>query len=94
MVRHIRRVVTLVVGSALVLFGVICGPIPICQGWIFVLAGLMVLAKEVPIVRYYLQRLKRRFPKQAEALHRLRDRIFPGRGASARAVKKPNATPR
>lgn len=44
--RKILRWTKIIVGFALLLFGVIGGFIPILQGWVFVLAGLAILSTE------------------------------------------------
>ncbi len=93
MVRQIRRVVTIVVGVSLLAIGVVGGFIPVFQGWIFVLLGLMVLAKEVPLARYYVQQLKRRYPKQAAQMHRARERFFPSRAGRGTNKKTDTSDP-
>ncbi len=50
----------LVGGGALVLFGVIGGFIPILQGWVFVLAGLALMAPESRMARRALTWAKAR----------------------------------
>jgi uncharacterized membrane protein YbaN (DUF454 family) len=104
MVRQIRRVVTIVLGLCFLALGVISGFLPFIQGWIFVLIGLMLLAKEIPFVHHKLEQLKARFPKQAAQLHRisagfahqwhrLKTRFVPERAATTGAGKKPNSFP-
>lgn len=93
MVRQIRRLVTIIVGALFIVAGVISGFLPFLQGWIFILIGLMLLAKEVPFVHHKLEQVKHRFPKQTEQLHRLKARLFPGRAAAPSTDKKPNITP-
>lgn len=44
-------------GIFLLLLGAITGPIPFIQGWIFGLAGLWLLSKDVPIVRRYYEKM-------------------------------------
>ena len=46
MKRQIQRAVRIVGGSLLLLIGVIGGFVPVLQGWIFVIAGLTLLAPE------------------------------------------------
>ena len=46
-----RKVLDWVVGSTLILFGIAAGPIPLLQGWLFVLAGLAVLSSHSPWAR-------------------------------------------
>lgn len=69
MVQHIRRAAVIGAGLLFLLIGVIGGFVPVFQGWIFVLLGLTLLAREIPLVRTKLEALKRRFPKQADQLN-------------------------
>ena len=64
--RQAVRVVRLSVGAALVILGVIGGFIPILQGWIFILAGLTVMAPESRRARGALDWLKERVEKVRE----------------------------
>jgi uncharacterized protein len=72
MVQQIRRAITIGAALLFLLIGFIGGFVPILQGWIFVLIGLTLLAKEVPMVRHKLEALKRRYPNQAERLDQLK----------------------
>jgi uncharacterized membrane protein YbaN (DUF454 family) len=58
--RHAIRIARLSVGSVLILVGVIGGFIPILQGWIFILAGLGLIAQESDRAKELLDRLKAR----------------------------------
>ena len=44
-------------GVLLLLLGAISGLIPFLQGWIFGLAGLWLLSKDVPFVRKYYEKM-------------------------------------
>ncbi|MFB3787689.1 MAG: hypothetical protein ACE15F_15115 [bacterium] len=44
-------------GILLLLIGAISGLIPFIQGWIFGLAGLWLLSKDVPFVRRYYEKM-------------------------------------
>ena len=52
-------------GSVLVLFGVVGGFIPILQGWVFVLAGLALMAPESQLARKTLDWAKARAKRKA-----------------------------
>mgnify|MGYP003929685425 CR=1 FL=1 len=54
----------LLAGSVLVLFGIIGGFIPILQGWVFVLAGLALMAPESQVARRALDWAKARGKKR------------------------------
>ena len=85
MVRHLRRGVVIVLGVFFLLLGVIGGFLPVIQGWIFVLIGLVLLAEEIPWVRRHLERLKDRFPKQARQVDQLKNRFTTGRAPTNHA---------
>jgi hypothetical protein len=57
----------LVFGSILILFGVIGGFIPILQGWIFVVAGLTLMAPESQLATRVLDRAKAKLRSQRRA---------------------------
>jgi len=94
MVREIRRGVTIAFGVLFLLLGVIGGFLPVIQGWIFVLIGLTLLARELPWVRHHLERLKGRFPKQAAHVDRLKQRLTPGHPTTRSANQSSGAAPK
>ena len=49
--RQAVRMIRLSVGGLLLLVGVIGGFVPVLQGWLFILAGLSVMAPESPTAR-------------------------------------------
>lgn len=54
-VGRIRKIVDWVVGLTLIVIGVIGGFVPILQGWVFILAGLAVLASHSRWARALLE---------------------------------------
>ena len=58
--RQALRIARLSAGSVLILVGVIGGFIPVLQGWVFILAGLSVLAQESDRARTLLDRIRER----------------------------------
>jgi uncharacterized membrane protein YbaN (DUF454 family) len=58
--RQALRIARLSAGSVLILVGVIGGFIPVLQGWVFILAGLSVLAQESERARTLLDRIRER----------------------------------
>ena len=71
--RRIWRVVRLTIGSSLLLLGIIGLVLPFLQGIALILAGLAVLATELPWARRWLHNLR-------DGLRRLRRRFaWPGR---------------
>ena len=76
MKRHAERVARLSAGGVLLVVGVIGGFVPILQGWLFILAGLSVMAPESRLARRALDWAKRRFdhlrhPRAGSAANRL-----------------------
>ena len=63
----IARTLRLVLGTILILFGVVGGFIPILQGWIFVVAGLTLMAPESQLARRILDWAKEKIRAQREA---------------------------
>jgi uncharacterized membrane protein YbaN (DUF454 family) len=63
MKRHVKRIVVLVIGWALVAFGVVGLFLPVLQGVLFILLGLYVLSRESESARRWLRRGRARYPK-------------------------------
>ncbi len=64
-----RRMARLIGGWALLLLGVVGLFLPILQGLLFLLAGLLILSREHSWAHKLLERLRKRFPTaQREAL--------------------------
>ena len=64
-----RRIARLISGWALLLLGVVGLFLPILQGSLFLLAGLLILSREHPWAHKVLERLRKRFPTvEREAL--------------------------
>ncbi|HYB98429.1 MAG TPA: PGPGW domain-containing protein [Candidatus Limnocylindrales bacterium] len=63
MKRTVVRAARLGIGSLLVLVGVISGFVPILQGWIFILAGLSIMAPESERARRVLDWAKKKFKR-------------------------------
>ena len=51
-------------GGVLVLAGLLGLALPILPGWVFVIPGLMILAREFPWAQRILQWLKDRMPRK------------------------------
>ena len=58
MKRQALRIARLSAGSLLIIVGIIGGFIPIFQGWVFILAGLSILAQESDRIRTLLDRIR------------------------------------
>ena len=59
----IRDIVKISLGVFLIMIGLIGGFIPIFQGWIFGIPGLIILANYFPPAKRLLVWIKNRFPK-------------------------------
>ena len=71
----IKKIIRITLGVLCLLIGVIGGFIPVFQGWFFVLLGLILLSKDVPFVRRWMDRLRERFPRQAAAIRNVEMRL-------------------
>jgi uncharacterized membrane protein YbaN (DUF454 family) len=61
--RHAKRIVVLVVGWAFILLGIVGLFLPILQGILFILIGLIILSTEYVWANHLLKKIKERFPK-------------------------------
>lgn len=62
MERQIKRIAVLVIGWLLIAFGVVGLFLPILQGVLFILLGLLVLSRESETAHRWLQRGRQRYP--------------------------------
>jgi uncharacterized protein len=60
---RIKRVLVLIVGWCFILLGVVGLFLPILQGVLFLLVGLIILSTEYVWAHHLLTRLRQRFPK-------------------------------
>jgi uncharacterized membrane protein YbaN (DUF454 family) len=58
-----KRILVLIVGWGFVLLGIAGVFLPILQGVLFILIGLIILSSEYVWVHHLLARLKQRFPR-------------------------------
>jgi uncharacterized membrane protein YbaN (DUF454 family) len=61
--RHAKRILVLIVGWAFILLGIVGLFLPILQGILFLLIGLIILSSEYVWAHHLLARIKERFPK-------------------------------
>lgn len=66
MTRAIKRALVLVVGWAFIVLGVAGLFLPVLQGILFLLIGLIILSTEYVWAHHLLGRVRARFPKIAE----------------------------
>lgn len=57
-----RRLRRLFCGCLCLILGVIGGVLPILQGWLFILAALLLLKDEVNWIQQIITRLERKYP--------------------------------
>jgi type IV secretory pathway TrbD component len=67
-----QRLLILISGWALIVLGAIGGLIPILQGWIFGVAGLLILSREYEWAHNLLVWLQRKFPRFARVMERVK----------------------
>jgi len=65
-----KRVLRIALGVASLVVGVILGPVPIFQGWMFIGLGLVILAPVFPPARRVMVWCFRRWPKLRRAVPR------------------------
>ena len=58
-----RKIVEIIFGIILVLIGLVGGVIPIFQGWVFGIPGLLLLSKHFPPIKKIVDKLKKRLKK-------------------------------
>ena len=63
--RRIKRVAVLALGWLFILLGIVGLFLPILQGILFLLVGLLILSSEYVWAHHLLEKLKRRFPRIA-----------------------------
>jgi uncharacterized membrane protein YbaN (DUF454 family) len=70
----LKKIFEITLGTILVILGIIGGLIPILQGWMFGIPGLILLARHLPWLRRLLNdgldKLEPRFPRFTRSLRR------------------------
>jgi uncharacterized membrane protein YbaN (DUF454 family) len=61
--RHLKRVVILIIGWGFILLGIVGLFLPVLQGLLFLLIGLIILSSEYGWAHHLLAKVKERFPK-------------------------------
>ena len=67
--QRLKKLVQLIAGWALLFLGVIGLFLPVLQGVLFIMLGLILLSWHMPWAERLLSRLRERFPKQHAAMH-------------------------
>ena len=61
MPRISRRALRILFGTSLLVLGIAGLGLPVLQGWFFILMGILVLAKDIPLFARLASRLKKGF---------------------------------
>jgi uncharacterized protein len=69
-----KRIVVLVVGWAFILLGIAGLFLPVLQGILFLLIGLIILSSEYVWAHHLLRRLRERFPGVTQHAERAKER--------------------
>jgi uncharacterized membrane protein YbaN (DUF454 family) len=69
-----KRIMVLIVGWGFILLGIAGLFLPVLQGILFLLIGLIILSSEYVWAHHLLGRLKTRFPKVAHQAERAKER--------------------
>ena len=72
---HVKRVLVLIVGWAFILFGIVGLFLPILQGILFILIGLIILSSDYVWAHHLLTRLRQRFPKISHAADKASQKV-------------------
>jgi len=62
MERQIKRIAVLLIGWLLIAFGVVGLFLPVLQGVLFIMLGLLVLSRESETAQRWLRRARQRYP--------------------------------
>jgi uncharacterized membrane protein YbaN (DUF454 family) len=73
--KQIRRIVVLILGWALIAFGIVGLFLPILQGVLFLFLGLYVLSRESTTAHRWMERLRARHPELDQSLQRWKARF-------------------
>ncbi|MGZ4787836.1 MAG: PGPGW domain-containing protein [Terriglobales bacterium] len=75
MYKHLKRIAILVVGWAFILLGIVGLFLPVLQGILFLLIGLLILSTEYVWAHRLLHKMRARFPKIAEHMDHARSKV-------------------
>jgi len=70
-----KKTAILLIGWTFIVLGVLGLFLPILQGVLFLLIGLLVLSKESTVAKSILGRVEKRYPSQYRKMHEFNDRI-------------------
>jgi uncharacterized membrane protein YbaN (DUF454 family) len=70
-----RKTLIHLVGWSFILLGIVGLFLPILQGILFLLIGLLVLSKETKWAKDLLHRVEKRYPTQHRKMHEFKERL-------------------
>jgi len=65
--KYAKRLLVLILGWIFIVFGIVGLFLPILQGVLFIVAGLVILSSEYVWAHHLLAKLRQRYPKVANA---------------------------
>lgn len=74
MTRAVKKALVLVVGWGFILLGIAGLFLPVLQGILFLMIGLVILSSEYVWAHHLLAKIRSRFPKAAEAADHAREK--------------------
>jgi uncharacterized membrane protein YbaN (DUF454 family) len=76
MTRAVKKALVLVVGWGFILLGIAGLFLPVLQGILFLMIGLVILSTEYVWAHHLLAKMRSRFPKATEAADRAREKAM------------------
>ena len=73
--RRAKRILILIVGWTFILLGIVGLFLPILQGVLFILIGLVILSSEYVWAHHLLTRVRQRFPKLGRIADQAADKV-------------------
>ena len=71
----VKRALVYIIGWTFLLLGVVGLFLPVLQGVVFILIGLLILSKESRTAKALLTRVQRRYPEMVRRMHDLKERV-------------------
>ena len=71
----VKKALVYIVGWGFILLGIVGLFLPVLQGIVFLLIGLLILSKESRLARNLLHRIRKRFPEQYQRMHDFKERL-------------------
>ncbi|GGE15026.1 hypothetical protein GCM10011571_15690 [Marinithermofilum abyssi] len=70
--QRLKRITGQVIGWVFIFLGILGLFLPVLQGFLFLILGLLILSKTTPWAKKLLDKLETRFPKVGKAMEKLR----------------------